>query len=315
MTSPSLLVLTNPRSGANRRDRGLAARLRELAPTARVEAPADLEALAHVIRDAAATGVSRVAVHGGDGTLHRVLTAWHQTAPDAPMPEVAILRGGTMNIVADSVGVREKPEAFLPRVQAGEVRSTTRRLLSVEVDDGPPVVGFLSGNGIVARFLEKYYEADDPTPADAARLLLRGSLSALVGGRLARELVRPYVGSVVVDGQRLPHDRWTAVAIGSIEQMGLGFRVFHLTPDRLDAFQIVALGGSIADLARELPSLYRGRGVHRPKDSVHLVHELLLEADEPIPMMVDGDFYRADRGRVRISLGPTVRFCVPPAVT
>ncbi|MCA9493876.1 MAG: diacylglycerol kinase, partial [Myxococcales bacterium] len=183
-----------------------------------------------------------------------------------------------------------------------------RRLLRVEADDAPPVVGFLSGNGIVARFLEKYYENEDPTPADAARLLLRGSLSALVGGRLARELVRPYVGAVVVDGERLSHERWTAVAIGSVEQMGLGFRVFHGTVGHLESFQVVALGGSIADLARELPSLYRGRGVHRPKDSVHLVGELLLEADEPIPMMVDGDFYRADRGRVRITLGPTVDF-------
>ncbi|MCB9688664.1 MAG: diacylglycerol kinase [Alphaproteobacteria bacterium] len=308
MTTPSLLVLTNPRSGANRRDRGLAGRLRQLVPDARLEAPADLEALAHVVRDALATGVTRVAVHGGDGTLHRVLTAWHHAAPDAAMPEVAILRGGTMNIVADSVGVREKPEVFLPRVTSGDVRLTTRRLLRVEVDDAPPVVGFLSGNGIVARFLEKYYETEDPTPADAARLLLRGSLSAMVGGRLARDLVRPYVGAVIVDGERLTGERWTAVAIGSVEQMGLGFRVFHRIGDRLDAFQVVALGGSIADLARELPSLYRGRGVHRPKDSVHVIAELRLEADEPIPMMVDGDFYRADRGRVRIALGPTVPF-------
>ncbi|MCA9493964.1 MAG: diacylglycerol kinase, partial [Myxococcales bacterium] len=132
MATPSLLVLTNPRSGANRRDRGLAARLRQLAPDARLEAPADLEALAHVLGDARASGVTRVAVHGGDGTLHRVLTAWYQEAPDAPMPEVAILRGGTMNIVADSVGVREKPETFLPRVRAGEGTRTTRRLLRVE---------------------------------------------------------------------------------------------------------------------------------------------------------------------------------------
>ncbi len=306
---PGLVVVTNPRSGANRRDAGLVERLRRAAPEARIDTPHDLGELRGLARSWVDARLPRLAVHGGDGTLHQVLTALVAEAGDAPLPEVVLLRGGTMNIVAASVGVTERAEVFLKRVAGGgATTTTTRRLLKVVVDDAPPVVGFLSGNGIVARFLEKYYERPDPTPVDAARLLLRGSMSAMVGGKLIRELVRPYAGAVILDGERLPNERWTAVALGTVEQMGLGFRVFHLVAEHPDAFQVVALGGSVADLARELPSLYRGRGVHRPGDSVHVVRELVLEADEPIPLMVDGDFYRADRGRIRVTVGPSVRF-------
>jgi hypothetical protein len=115
----------------------------------------------------------------------------------------------------------------------------------------------------------------------------------------------------VLDGEALPNERWTAVAVGTVEQMGLGFRVFHLLRDHPDRLQVVALGGSVADLARELPSVYRGRGVHRPGDSTAAVSELRWEAEEPVQLMIDGDFYVAERGRVRFSVGPEVRFLLP----
>lgn len=305
----SLVVVTNARSRDNRRDPGLAARLAAAAPSARVLAPASLDALAEAVAQLQRDPPRVLAVHGGDGTLHRVLTAW-LTAGGAPLPEIAVLRGGTMNIVADSIGVKQRAEPFLASLTGAPAAHAVRTLLRIEVD-GVPTWGFLSGNGIVARFLEKYYETPDPTPLDAARLLARGAASALVGGTLIRALTRPWTGAVTIDGARTGPRAWTAVAIGSVEQLGLAFRVFHLLRPGDDAFHVVALSGSVADLARELPRMWAGRGVRRPGNSEHLVRELILEGDEPMALMVDGDFYRAHTGRVRIVPGPPVRFVLP----
>jgi diacylglycerol kinase family enzyme len=306
----SVVVVTNARSRDNRRDPSVGGRLAAvLGDQGAVRSPATLEELATTVRELQRDPPRRLAIHGGDGTLHRVLTAW-LTAGGAPLPEIVVLRGGTMNIVADSIGVKRSAEQFLGDL-AGPVGHTVRTLLELEID-GERVWGFLSGNGIVARFLEKYYERPDPTPLDAARLLGRGALSAFVGGELIRELTRPWVGSVTVDGAPLGGVRpWTAVAVGSVEQLGLRFRVFHHLRPGDDAFHVVALSGSVVDLARELPRLWAGRGVRRPGNTDHRVRELVLEGAESMALMVDGDFYRAASGRVRIVPGPPVRFVVP----
>jgi diacylglycerol kinase (ATP) len=315
----TIAVVTNPRSRQNRRNPDLSEALASvLGGRGELVTPDDLDALAATADRLRDRGVDLLCVNGGDGTLHQVLTALIRSWGEAtPLPRVCLLRGGTMNIVADSVGVRIGAEAMLERVVAGAgaLQTTTRRTLRIVADDRPPLYGFLSGNGIIARFLELYYEQPDPGPRDAAVLLFRGACSALVQGPLIRQLMRPYSGRVLLDGVPLRRedggDRWTAVALGTVEQMGLGFRVFPMTAAHPDAIGVVAIGSSVARLATELPSVYLGRGVHRVGNSTHTAAEVLLESDEPIALMVDGDFCRADGGRVRIGLGPPVTFIVP----
>jgi diacylglycerol kinase (ATP) len=303
-----VLVVTNARSRENRRDPGLAGRLAaQLGARGRVCAPEGLEALRDEMGALHAAPPDVLAVHGGDGTLHRVITAWLSTG-ETPLPEILVLRGGTMNIVADSVGLKARAEVALEAAFA-PAGHAVRTLLRLEVD-GAPVWGFLAGNGIVARFLEKYYRKEDPTPIDAARLLARGAASAMVGGTLIRELVRPWVGSVEADGEDLGERPWTAIAVGSVEQMGLGFRVFsRLRGD--GAFHVVALSSSVAGVARELPRLWAGKGVARPGNRDLVVRELVLRGVERMALMVDGDFHRAESGVVRIVPGPPVRFVLP----
>lgn len=313
----TLAVVTNPRSRHNKRNPAISQTLAYvLGERGELVEPGDLDALAATVSRFRDRGTDTLCVNGGDGTIHQVVTAvvraWGE---DAALPRIAILRGGTMNIIADSVGVRADAEAMLGRVvgsvhEGTALATTTRRALRIELDDGRPYYGFLSGNGIIARFLEVYYEKPDPTPADAARLLLRGSVSALYGGSLIRRLTRPYAGRVALDGRALDGERWVAVAIGTVEQMGLGFRVFHRLAEYPDRLQVVALGGSITDLVRELPSLYRGRGVHRPRDSSEVVRELVLASHEAIGLMIDGDFYVA-KARARFTVGPEVTFLLP----
>lgn len=310
-------VVTNPRSRRNRRDPGVARTLSYvLGERGQLVAPDDLDALDKAAVRFQEHGIEVLCINGGDGTVHRSLTAMVRAYGGEPLPPVAILRGGTMNIVADSIGNRVPAEAMLAQVvDAYHTRSDLpeiqAHMLRIELGDGPPSYGFLSGNGIIARFLELYYEQTDPTPMDAARLLARGSLSALVGGRLIRRLTRPWRGTITLDGARLAGEEWVAVAIGTVEQMGLGFRVFHLLLDHPGQLQVVGIGGSVANLARDLWPLSRGQGVGRPGNLTELGRELVLEGDEPQQLMIDGDFYVAEGGRVRYTLGPRLRLLLP----
>lgn len=311
-------VVTNPMSRRNRRDPAVARGLSYvLGQRGQLAAPDDLDALATTAARFRDLEIEALCINGGDGTVHQVLTAMVRAYGDEPLPPVAILPGGTMNIVADSVGVDVSAEAMLGQVadayHGGEaLPERVVPLLRVDFDDEPPQYGFLSGNGIIARFLELYYEQPDPTPMGAAALLAKGAASALVGGSLVKRLLRPWSGSVVLDdGTAWPHDAWVAVAVGTVEQMGLGFRVFHLLRRHPDHMQVVGISGRVAELAWALPSLYRGHGIRGASNLTGLTHTLELVGDGPMALMIDGDFYVAATGRVRYSLGPVVRLLLP----
>lgn len=311
-------VITNPLSRKNRRDPRVVRTLAYvLGERGHFVAPDDLDALAATTRRFRDHQIDVLCINGGDGTVHQAMTALVRAYDEhAPLPPVAILRGGTMNIIADSVGMTIPAEAMLDQIvdayHSGDLLPERRvRLLKVEIDDEVPVYGFLSGNGVIAGFLDVYYAKKDPSHVDAAALLVRGAASAMVGGPLVRRLLRPWRGRVLLDGVAWPPSEWVAVALGTIEEMGLGFKVFHLLRDHPQRLQVVGIGSRVSRLALELPGLYAGRGVHRPANSSQVAEVVELEGEGAFTVMVDGDLYRAHTGRVRYSVGPELRLLLP----
>lgn len=313
---PGIALVTNPRSGTHRRTPDLARRLAERVGTeAWVLAPADLPELADAARRLRDRDVDLILVSGGDGTLHRALGAFLPAWGDDPLPPIAPLPSGTMNIVARSVGLRGRPEAVLDAVlrehgSGRPPRTTTRSALRIEGDGFGPAWGFLFGNGVVARFLERYY-AGPTTPARAAALLARGAASAVHGGPFARALTTPWEGTLALDG--VPwggRERWTAVAVGTVEQMGLGTRPFHASaPGRL---HLVAIGGSVADLARDLPRIVRGLGPARPGNLEAVGRSVRLSSRGGHAFTIDGDLYHGG-AELTVTVDRTIRFVVPGA--
>ena len=311
-------VITNPMSRRNRRDPQVARTLAYvLGERGEFVAPGDLDALASTLQHFHEHQIDVLCINGGDGTVHQSVTAMIRAfGEDAALPRIVILRGGTMNIIADSVGMTATAEQMLASVvdayhSGDSLPERSVRLLRVDIDDDPPRYGFLAGNGVIAGFLEVYYERNDPAPLDAAALLARGAASALVGGRLVRRLLRPWPGTVVFDGEPWPGQSWVAIAIGTVEEMGLGFKVFHRVAAHPEKIQVVGIGSSVARLATELPGLYAGRGTSHRANRSQVGEDLVLRGEGAFPVMVDGDLYEATQGRVRVRVGPRVRMLLP----
>ncbi len=300
-------IFASPRSGANRKR---PARLRELAAVAEahgvtLHVPEDLRALRHRMAALAAHPPSLLVINGGDGTIHRVLT--EAVGVFDPLPDVAIIPGGTMDIVARSTGWFGRGAAGLQRLLVGTHACTERSTLMV---DGR-WCGFLFGNGLIARFLEVYEEAPEVSAWRAAQILARGTVSALVGGPFARRLTRRWRGQVELDGAVLPGQDWLAVAAGTVEQIGLGFRPFR--DAEVGRMHAVAAGSGVARFARELPRIYRGRPLREAGNLERTARRMVLRGEEPASsFMIDGDFHRAGAELV-VEIGPTVRFVVPDA--
>ena len=240
MPRGDLEIIVNPHARRGAAERAAAALRGRLPATVRLHVPRTGDALSESCREIRARRSSTIAIVGGDGTLHRVLTALHETYGDDPLPAIALLRGGTMNTVANALGVPRRGMATLLRralaTHAGEpsgfvVRPTMRC-------EGK--LATLFGVGVVPAFLEAYYATGNPSPIHAAKVLAAALAQKRSEGPLWRSLTGGVEAGLTLDeGASYPRERVLAIAAGTIDQIGLGFRPFHRAFETEDAMHLV----------------------------------------------------------------------------
>lgn len=307
-----IAVFVNPHSRANRKNPRLAARLaRALGDSGRVIAAPSLPALDEEVRALAARPPSVIAVHGGDGTLHRTLSALVRVFGEQALPPIAILGGGTMNVVASSLGVRTRAIPLLERLAGLDRTGVAPPLLYRRCMRVGDQVGFVFGNGLLANFLVEYYGATSYGPTRAIWLLLRLLLSALLQGPLARRVFRRFRGVVVVDGQTLTFPDLIAIGAGTVREVGLGFKLLPQADDDRERFAVLAIHAGARALASDLLSVHRGRGIAPSRALSTVASHLQIRPLEPdAPYTIDGDIYRV-QGSLEIRVGPRVAFVDP----
>ena len=302
-------LVWNPRAGQNRRDPEGAKRLqRRLGDHGVVAAPQSLAELSRVAEDFRKKEIRVLGIAGGDGTNHVTMTGFREVYGEDPLPTLAFLRGGTMNTVADALGVpRGKTEGLLDRlvVRCLESDLPTQARPTLDVDGK---LGFLWGVGVLPAFLQAYYDTGAPSPWTAVKTLTRAVGSALVGGELAKKMTRPVEVSMRVDGEEVAARSYLAVAAGTVADLGLGFRPFHLAPSLDDRFHLLSIHASPTQVVADLPRIRRGKPMgdgHSTDRGVKVA--TVRVAGDSMSMMIDGDMLTIPRNEVTLRVGPTVR--------
>ncbi len=315
-------VVINPKSRRNLRDPGAASRLaRQLGDHGVVRQAHSIDELYRIAEDFRRDRIDVLAISGGDGTNHVTLTGFIDVYKGASMPQVALLRGGTMNTVANSVGVRHgKPEGLLGRLMrdyaqraSWPMENVERHVMRVAQDGGAGKAhyGFLFGTGVVAGFLAEYYAGGEPTPLVAAQTLFRGIGSALVRGEMIRRMAKPFRGTVTLDdGTRWDERDYLAIAAGTIAHIGLNFRPFHRYDEQPGTFHVLGIHTSPVGFVQELPRIHRQLPMRPGKTYDALSTSMVVRgAEDDIKYMIDGDLHEG-RGALRVSVGPRVRLVV-----
>jgi diacylglycerol kinase (ATP) len=321
---PGIGVILNPKSRRNLRDPGAATRLaRRLGDHGVLRTAGSVEELYRIAEDFRRVDIDVLAISGGDGTGHVTLTGFLNVYGGHTMPHVALLRGGTMNTVANSVGIRRgKPEGLLARlIHAYAQRATAplagveRHVMSVTPAEGrgpaDAKYGFLFGTGVVHGFLAEYYRNGEPSPLVAVQTLARGVASALVRGEMIRRMAEPFRGSVQLeDGALWPERDYLAVAAGTIADMGLNFKPFYRYDERPGTFQVLGIHASPVAFVKELPRIHKNLPMRPGKTYDALTSRVVVHsADGRMRYMIDGDLHET-RGDLVLTIGPRVRLVV-----
>jgi diacylglycerol kinase (ATP) len=333
---PGIGVIYNPRSSYNRRDSNAGRRLeRTLGDHGVVRKTDSIDALYRTAEEFKKLDIDLLAISGGDGTNGVTLTGFLDVYAGATLPRIAVLRGGTANTLADSIGIpRVRPERLLGRVLS-TYASDRARLSVIERylmrvsghnsqrrdalrDSMPPGVaahGFLCGVGVVSGFLKEYYTAGPPSARVAAKTLLRAIGSTIVQGPMIRRMAAPFRGSVELgDGTRWEERDYLSIAAGTIEQIGLGFKPFYRAQEQPARMHVLGIHTAPLGFVRQLPNVRRGKPMAPGHTYDALANRMRLQAVTPsIDYMVDGDLYACD-GPLDVSVGASVRIVVVPGV-
>ncbi len=308
-------VVLNPKSRRNLRDPKAATRLAQtLGDHGVVRSAHSIDELYRIAEDFKRLDIDVLGISGGDGTNHVTLTGFINVYDGVALPEIAFLRGGTMNTIANSVGIRrERPEGLLGRLMRDYAARATSPLNNVErhvmrIGDH---YGFLFGAGVVSGYLSEYYKYDERSPLVAAKTLARALGSTLVGGPMIRRMAAPFRGTVLIDdGTEWEERDYIALTAGTIAEVGLNFRPFRRFDERPNTFHMLGIFASPMQLARELPRIWRAEAL-RPGRAYEATPSRAVVRSEKseLEYMIDGDLHRI-KGELSVDIGPRVKILV-----
>jgi diacylglycerol kinase family enzyme len=304
-------VIVNPNAHLVRRRPDLAARLRhQLGAFGEVVETRTADEAAQAARGFAARGVDVVATCGGDGTNLSTLTALVAAYGRERLPAISILRGGTVNTIAENLRIRGTPEALLDRLIA-RVRARDLSYLgqdSIQVSGGSgdaPRFGFLFAAAMGARFLEAYYSGRAPGPAWAGALALRTAASCLVNGPFARRLFSRVPVTLTVDGRvtdQVPAPR--LLVASTVPDVGLGMKVAWQAGRQPGRLHLIASNLSTVKMALQLHRVLGGRPLDGAPHLDVLARSVRLRFETLQPYTLDGELYR--ERELALEVGPRV---------
>lgn len=254
---------------------------------------------ARLARAAEASGCPRLVVAGGDGTLHRVVSALRDPATG---PCVAPVPVGTGNDFARALGLPRDAEEAVEIALRGPTRRVD--LAAVRVGDaGGRAVNFVLGGvgGDVARHV---------TGARKRRWRRLVYARALVEELRA---LRPRDVVVEADGARVSAGRHLAVLVANGPTLGGGIRAApgaSVDDGRLDV--VAVRGGSTGQAAATLALLAVGRHLRSRRVTRVRAERVSIRGDPAMRLNADGEALGAGEAELRVLPG-ALRVAAPPA--
>ncbi len=305
-------VLINPRAGRVSKDPGLVERLREIVSAEQLRVTSDAAAIAPALEEFRNAGIETLVIVGGDGSGCAALTTLLEIWPTDRLPALIFAGGGTINTVPRSLGVADPPDRVLRDMthNPDQVSETIRSPICVTRPDGPTVAGMIFANGVAPRFLEYYYKETSLGAWGAFDAVINCAGSALFGGKLGKRVFSRFSARLEIDGKLQETAEFSTIVAGSVQHVGLGFRILPTAGDVPDRFHLATTGWSGLDIALRLPGLRLELPSHINGIDHASAKRVVIHTEEPVPYTVDAELFEGASPLI-LEAGPAIRFFQP----
>ncbi len=270
---------------------------------------------------------------GGDGTLQSTLDqlagrAGLQRLPDEPLPRVATVGGGTMNVISRWCGFSSSAEKnvrhLLRAYRDRELRYRPTQLL--RVSQGERVRhGFIFGMGPMIRVVQAFDARTDKSIPAALSYLARAIGAVFWPGvfRGLAQQVQPLQAQIAQDGAALPFDEYGVLFASTTDRIFHGAQPF-VAPAGAHELSFLAYADSTRAISATFPLLARGwrprsrhqGGAAEGTDAERYVNDsarqLVVQSAEPI-FTLDGEIFPSTGEPLTIEAGPFVALAQGPS--
>ena len=305
-------IITNPHAKSNKRNPERSKLLSYIAGSrGTLEVTNNLEDLRKVAQQFAEKDIDTLAINGGDGTISRTLTAFIHEYKEKNLPDIAILRGGTMNVLADNLNVRGTPEQILYRLVEGH--SMRKYMGTVELNTLciNNYYGFIFGNASSRRFLEVFYK-NKSSYTGSILLFLKVIASYFIGGELFRSVVKEDIYTLQADNKNEISVSTPLSFCSAVELLPLKIKAFPLALKDPNQFQFLSVLSTPQKLPWILPYFLFNLSGSRPHKIEFLCKSLQVSSESPeaSAYTIDGELFYPLESNLNISLGPKIRFII-----
>ena len=252
-------------------------------------------------------GYTILAINGGDGSLHLVINAFKKIFKDAELPDVVILRGGTMNTVSNSLKLKGQPVEILARAVNIYKNKEKFDVIHQQVLKVGDKYGFMTGTGAIAKFLDVYYAGTHTGVVESVKMILRMIMSTITGTDYVKKIFSPVAMKIIIDGKNPGQESYIAVLGCAVRELGIGFAVAHSAHDKKGCFHFTATSMNPFSLILRMWSLWAGKDISHPDMYHHgIAADVVIEPVGSLRWMFDGEMYDTT-GPLQISVGDEIR--------
>lgn len=302
-------IITNPHSKLNKRNPSRSALLGFiLGKKGVIETTNSLEHLAQVAHKFKEQEIEVLAINGGDGTISRTITAFINAYGETRLPKIALLRGGTMNVLAGHLGIRGTPESLLYNLIQLDSKemvlpSVPIRILNIEGN-----YGFIYADGTNAKILEEYYIHKRGT-LDALWLALRLIFSFLLKGDFYNRLVVPRETAIHPLGQSQFIHQSLGIFASTITNLPLGLPLLRGDKFGNHQFQILSVTSPPEKLLWNLPAIMLLGKEGKTRGKFRIICEKASISNSTLqPYTLDGELFTPKDNTIHICLDREVEF-------
>lgn len=295
----SLGVLSNPRSGRNRKGLPALRCLLAAQPAVLHRETGRAADIATALAEFRERQLDLIVINGGDGTLQAALTTLFRQGVE-PWPLLAVLAGGSTNVTAGDLGLRGPPRRALPKLLAWAAAPDAgclvqRPVLRVQAPGQEPLCGFVFGAGTIVRGIEFYHQrvaALSLRDDWASGLTALRAAAAVLGGDAGYTAAVPI--SISLDGGPAQSQDYLLILASTLERLLLGWHPYW--GQEAGPLHYTAIRARPRYLPLALPGLLWGwpNRFGTPANGYlsHNLHELRLLMDRVFAL--DGELYPTD---------------------
>ncbi len=312
-------VLTNPRSGGNKKGLGEIYNILTQWPEVLHREAFTLEGMTEALSFFAKNGVELVIINGGDGTVQAVLTLIERAEIFSEPPLLALLCAGTTSMLPRDVGIPGSSTTGLAHaLRWAKSRDSSLTLkpcpiLRVQRGDGQTTqCGMFFGAGVICQGIKEFHRGVNPM-GWRGQIMPGLTLMQMVLAILRKnhDKVPPLLTRSRIDGRPEEERLNLFVLISTLNRLFFGMQPYWGTEENAP-LRYTEVAAEPKYMFRVIPSLFRWQKNRYaiPENGFvsHNIHTVQLEIEGDFTL--DGELYAVGQGPLTISAaGPVMFLC------